>query len=359
MRMELTTDHVSVRPGRKTEIRRLNTLRGLAVLIVVVSHFANETGFHKALGNGGGQFGVMLFFLLSGFLMTYLYYGQPPDKSNFRSFAVARFARVVPLFYVVVIASFLLTRFGPPPYNTLLYNIPDGGMLLSHLLFLHGTSVLWTIPPEIQFYVLFGLVWACRKQLHVVLPVLLVLLLVIDYFFGLQETTTTFAGLTATLTLGKALPYFIAGSMMGNAYLRWQIPTRFRSHIYILTLLLIPLLYPMIFTWLTGREHTMWTDAGVLMVLAAVFFAVVFCVPDNNFLLENRVGDFLGKISFFGLSSAHSCPRATEKGRPVRWCRRSIGVLRYHVRSCFRIVRLNRGAITPLHTQIHGSTSRK
>lgn len=296
--MEVTSNDVSVRLGRKPEIRRLNALRGIAVLIVVVSHFANETGFHKALGNGGGQFGVMLFFLLSGFLMTYLYYGEPSNRLNLRAFAVARFARVVPLFSVIVIASFLLTRFGPPPYNTLLYNIPDGGMLLSHLLFLHGESVLWTIPPEIQFYVLFGLVWACKKRLGVVFPILLAMILVIDYFFGLQETTTTLAGLTATSTLGKALPYFIAGSLMGNAYLRWRVPERYRSHLYILTFLFIPLLYPIIFAWLTGRQHTMWTDAGVLLVMAGIFFAVVFCVPDNNFFLENRVGDFLGKISF-------------------------------------------------------------
>lgn len=48
----------------------LDGLRGLAAYIVLVSHASNMTGlWGTLLGNGAGQFGVMLFFVLSGFLM--------------------------------------------------------------------------------------------------------------------------------------------------------------------------------------------------------------------------------------------------------------------------------------------------
>jgi hypothetical protein len=49
---------------KKVEIRKLNSLRGLAALIVVISHFSNHSHlFNGMLGQGAGQLGVMLFFI--------------------------------------------------------------------------------------------------------------------------------------------------------------------------------------------------------------------------------------------------------------------------------------------------------
>jgi peptidoglycan/LPS O-acetylase OafA/YrhL len=68
------------------EIRKLNTLRGLAALIVVISHFSNATNWLSGrLGKGAGQFGVMLFFILSGFLMSYLYMSKESSATNIKN----------------------------------------------------------------------------------------------------------------------------------------------------------------------------------------------------------------------------------------------------------------------------------
>jgi peptidoglycan/LPS O-acetylase OafA/YrhL len=281
------------------KIRRLNTLRGMAALIVVVSHYSNVSGlWNKVLGEGAGQLGVMLFFLLSGFLMSYLYFDLPASAQNLRNFLAARIARVVPLFYGVVIISFVLTRFAVEPYNTLLYSIGTVPLLFSHLLFLHGESVLWTIPPEIQFYALFAAAWAFRARLGSSIYPLIGLILIADYFLGFTSATRVIAGFTVSPIITQALPYFIAGGILGWLYHRWRVPVNTWNNCYLSAVILVPLLYPVIFACITGRQHAMWADPGVWLILVAVFFALVFLVPDRNLLLENPVGDFFGRISY-------------------------------------------------------------
>ncbi|WP_390594598.1 acyltransferase family protein [Simiduia litorea] len=131
------------------EIRTLNTLRGLAALIVFITHFSDATNWlDGSLGGPAGQYGVMLFFLLSGFLMSYLYFDRQFNPANLKSYALARAGRILPLYFLVVFGSYLLSLTGADG----LYEITDANALLSHLLFMHGESVLWTISPEVQFY---------------------------------------------------------------------------------------------------------------------------------------------------------------------------------------------------------------
>jgi peptidoglycan/LPS O-acetylase OafA/YrhL len=131
------------------EIRKLNSLRALAALIVFFTHFSDITHWlNGSLGGGSGAYGVMLFFLLSGFLMSLLYLDTKFSRANIKRYLLARAGRVLPLYLIIVFSSYLLTQNN---YD-ILYNIPDLNSLKGHLLFMHGESVLWSIPPEIQFY---------------------------------------------------------------------------------------------------------------------------------------------------------------------------------------------------------------
>src|SRR5580704_17034654 len=90
-------------PEARAHRPELDGLRGLAAYVVVVSHISNESNlWNGLLGRGGGQLGVMLFFVLSGYLMGALYLDRPFRAGEVWAYAVRRIARVVPLFYVVV-----------------------------------------------------------------------------------------------------------------------------------------------------------------------------------------------------------------------------------------------------------------
>ncbi|HEY0264766.1 MAG TPA: acyltransferase [Granulicella sp.] len=94
----------------------LDGIRGLAILMVVFTH-----AFHSNYETGGmlvrpiGQlfdycrFGVDLFFVLSGFLITGILVDTLGDEGYFRKFYMRRTLRIFPLYYGVLLVLFLLT----------------------------------------------------------------------------------------------------------------------------------------------------------------------------------------------------------------------------------------------------------
>ena len=137
-----------------TKFSALDGLRGIAVMVVFLSHssaFRQRvtpwTSFH-----GTGHLGVYLFFVLSGFLLTWSLLAAP--RINFTGFYLRRFFRIAPLFYLIVGVVFALQLWSG---RIDLYNLHvKGGWqgFLSHLAFYQGDSVFWTIAAEFEFYVI-------------------------------------------------------------------------------------------------------------------------------------------------------------------------------------------------------------
>lgn len=179
--------------------RSLDGLRGMAALTVVVSHFSNETDFAGSLlGWGGGQIGVMLFFCLSGFLMGRLYLDETPSVSAVLGYFRRRVARVVPLYLAVVAVSYWWWNAHGSPWPFYRVNASN---LLEHLLFWRGVDVLWTIPVEVQFYLVFPLLWALGYRSK---RALLAALLILTVAVALMRFPTV-PGLL------EYLPFFLAG----------------------------------------------------------------------------------------------------------------------------------------------------
>ena len=160
----------------------LDGLRGLAAYIVVIGHFQLMTSVQwPLLGKGTGQIGVMLFFVLSGFLMGALYMQRSFTLENLRDFYQKRIARVVPLYLIMVLFCFVVGQTLPAVQ---VYNV-NVGNLLQHLLFWKGESVLWTIAVEVQFYLMFPIFWLLFSRLGIVANayILLAIVLIIGFAF--------------------------------------------------------------------------------------------------------------------------------------------------------------------------------
>jgi peptidoglycan/LPS O-acetylase OafA/YrhL len=131
----------------------LDGLRGLAAISVVIAHLPTKTPFWETVSFG--ECGVFLFFVLSGFLMTHLHLQQPFNSTNVRRFCVARVARIVPLYYTIVLAAFAVSMLTQADFH---YRMDLVG-LARLLAFVGSVDVFWSVGPEFQFYGFFLLLW--------------------------------------------------------------------------------------------------------------------------------------------------------------------------------------------------------
>jgi len=281
------------RPGH---IGALDGLRFLAAYIVFLSHFSNETNlFSKLLGSGAGQIGVMIFFLLSGFLMGHLYLSSPCNWSTVKRFAGNRVARIAPLYYSIVLASIAATAWGHPGF---LFAI-KGGSIVHHLFLIKGDSVLWTIPVEMQFYAAFIALWFVHSKSKIgAICIVAVLIYVIVLFYSRvanwQWQLLHFAHFFLT---GVLVSLFAPLARDRLEKLSWG--PRVSDFGFVVSLALVILSYPQIYHRVFGVEllASGWGELKVLMACATLLATAAQSRIATS-ILASRGMAFGGAISY-------------------------------------------------------------
>lgn len=151
----------------------LDGYRALAALMVLLTHVATTTNETQDwLGHilGRFDFGVALFFLLSGFLLYRPWVrtsleGVP--RPQLRRYALRRASRILPLYWVVVVFTLLvLPEIQPvagPEWATHLLGL----QIYTEAGPVEGLSQTWSLCTEISFYVLLpvlGLIAVGRRE---------------------------------------------------------------------------------------------------------------------------------------------------------------------------------------------------
>ena len=171
----------AVRP-RQERVPELDGLRGTAIFMVVVFHYLEQQG---TAAQGGltpilqrlvlmGWSGVDLFFVLSGFLIGGILVDARSSPSYFKTFYTRRFFRIIPIYYLWVLAYVVLIGVA----GSVLRARSNSGVIMalgtpiySHFLFLQNLMVipfaglagawfahLWSLAVEEQFYLVSPLV---------------------------------------------------------------------------------------------------------------------------------------------------------------------------------------------------------
>jgi peptidoglycan/LPS O-acetylase OafA/YrhL len=107
----LTAEAAEVIVNMKAEIRSLTGIRGVAAIIIVIYHYGKFRLNHVSdvWDIPHGYLPVDLFFMLSGFVIGYVYrdHLHPESSSDYRIFLIKRFARLYPA-YIVISAFYVL-----------------------------------------------------------------------------------------------------------------------------------------------------------------------------------------------------------------------------------------------------------
>lgn len=201
------TDPNRKRSSSGASVFALDGVRGFAVLIVIASHT-------DAFGmRGQGSLGVLLFFMLSGFVLTIPFAEHPErilDRPNVRTFFANRLLRIVPIFVIAVLC--------------IAYQQQESwSWIFANLTFYSGWNHLWSVAEEARFYLLFPLAIALVALLPTRFMRILALIVMICVAWeyrdshAISQMDGRFIGFYLWFFLTGILVCFVYGTLINGA----------------------------------------------------------------------------------------------------------------------------------------------
>ena len=301
--------------------KNLYALRFIGAISVILGHieliksFENipnlmKLPFYKSTN---GHIGVILFFVLSGFLITYFLLDElkRTEKINFKTFYYKRVLRIWPIYYIMVIFSILI-------FPKILFYI-DGtvnkislreeslywlflpNIAKSLKFFIQGATHLWSIGVEEQFYLIWPiLLLFFRKHLILLLcSTIIIFSLTTPFIDYLNFHSTLFKeneALKNTLSgffSGFKINAMAIGGIFAYAHHSKKENINFVENDIIEFLLVIVSL----FCWISGKTFGTYTDEVYSALFGLIIF--IFATRETSFFnLENKIYIFFGKISY-------------------------------------------------------------
>ena len=290
----------------------LDTIRGFAFLLVVLSHIGNVRNLPT---RGLGQFGVWIFFVLSAFLLSYPFFENDELVVSHEAWAryfIRRVCRIWPP-YLAALCLFHFVRHWT--WSTVLLDAT----------FQRGTEIMWTVFIEVRYYlilppIVYGM-YLLRKR-----PVLLCVCLVgelaanitiIPFWRNPSEWWIIYkesgapGGWEGELGFLQYLPLFIAGTALALFRVRIsavpKLATIWRKYapsIFIVTALAMVMFSPSGMSALRGVTlpfsygHEYWVPFAPVISLFIV--SATFLTGRIERLITKPYLRYIGEISYSG-----------------------------------------------------------
>lgn len=283
----------------KNFIPGLNGLRAIAVSLVILSHRLPADHFLKKFPIG--DYGVTLFFVLSGFLISRLLFFQIQNKpftknSNFRilkNFILRRSLRIFPIYYLLL---FFMYFTGGIIGNSFRENFSwyffYGANYLNYTTdkWFGGLAHLWSLSVEEQFYILWPLclLYVFKNKILQFIGFVILLGTVYPFFFD---------GKAEILTL-SCVNAFGVGALL--AYVEILRPDWIMPFDKGLKLLFVPILGILLIN--NQMFNIPYFSERLAISILSVTLISFCCFHSKHFIVQkvfgNRILEFIGLISY-------------------------------------------------------------
>lgn len=290
---------------KENYFKSLTGLRFIAASMVYFLHF-NPLSTKETFGGIINEFhtGVTIFFVLSGFLISFRY-GE--KKLDYKKYFVNRFARIYPVFFLFTLLTYFIHPVKSPVELFLNFTLLKA--FFTKYLFT-GISQGWTLTLEECFYAFALLLFFLRKYkyyiLIAILPIILLSIGLMLQNFFLVHDFRGFMGtkdLVITFTFfGRSLE-FISGFLLGCFITK--IKSKFKYFTATGVLMIVFMWYLMFF--FRGDEITSINTIqgkvinNIFLPLFGIIPLIIGLVKEKTILskfLELDVIEYLGKSSY-------------------------------------------------------------
>lgn len=298
----LEKNQIVQNPNQK--LQYVQVLRGLAALMVVFFHtslnnvvYFNLSVLFSTIYNYG-WLGVQFFFVLSGFIITYIHLQDVETGKNIKRFLKKRFTRIYPIYWVIatiMLIYYVFIKKDIAGTTVKIQNINDFVYLIRCYLLLptdalrhNFIDIAWTLTYEILFYCVFAICIKLRfkKAVYVYFFWAFLILLkqytsVVDFF---PFSNFVFNILIFYFLMGCFVAYLLKkrkiiistaqftvaliallSAVYGYAYFTGNTPTQ--TQVAIIYNYLFIFIFSLLLLWAAGYEQTKTVSAPPLLVL--------------------------------------------------------------------------------------------
>lgn len=291
----------------------LNGIRAIAAIAVLISHITlalGEFGLDDKIfgtdqfGNASGLklagYGVIMFFTLSGFLITYLLLQEKEKigEIKMKDFYLRRILRIWPLYYLyLLMALVIIFSYHLPLYKS---SIPFYIFLAANIPFIIGTSLpllahYWSLGVEEQFYLFFPYIVKVKNRKLVFYIVFIILFLILLKFFFWYLNKYKLITLPFTIINVIAIHTMLIGALGATLY--------YLQHAFFIKIFTNRIVQ--LIAWLIigltaiNKFHLASVIDGEIISIVSVVLILGQITKTSPFInLENRFFDFIGKISY-------------------------------------------------------------
>lgn len=286
--------------------RSLDGLRGLSIIIVILSHFGINHFLKPFNVPIDSSIGVHFFFVLSGFLITTLLLKEKIKTGRIllKNFYIRRILRIVPVVYLFLFTLMILNYYYQLKIKALefvvsflfLDNLPVGSSVF--------TAHFWSLAVEEQFYLSFPFLLAYSTNKYLLLVLFLVILIPVISIIGFNWPDFLFANPVIRVFI-KILMYsfwkgpviILIGSLFSILAFKRIIEVKSTSKNYFLSfiLLVIAILIHSKTFFLYSKYSSEYLSAGI------IGYVILLSIKGNTFLsaiLNNVLLVKVGVLSY-------------------------------------------------------------